>query len=375
MRRLRVLAGLPLAILAATASAQRSDPPPQPSEEPALAILNEGSSARSDAERLVFIDRALAMLLQPTPFRGAVLCTRGALLERMDRQQEARAAFDQCRQLRPDDPRVLMAIALNDAQDKRPSDSARLIMRAVTIDPHAADQVDPSSMDTVVRQLRYARQDALANDLLSRLATTGYARLNPAAFSDAAFVAVLSRVQQGNVEGAVQMLPSVIAPEPGLKMLIDRQFAPIWPSVEQWAGTDLSIQRKALLDGARSTYEATPTPASRVAYAVALVDTGHRQQGIAVLEERQQRRPQSRDPATPFARLCRRRGDARPQYTRDGRARDTGGCRILRRLACMCGRGCWQTRVGPDRIKARENRLCQRRRRGDARPRLCWLIG
>ena len=285
MRRLRVLAGLPLAILAATASAQRSDPPPQPSEEPALAILNEGSSARSDAERLVFIDRALAMLLQPTPFRGAVLCTRGALLARMDRQQEARAAFDQCRQLRPDDPRVLMAIALNDAQDKRPSDSARLIMRAVTIDPHAADQVDPSSMDTVVRQLRYARQDALANDLLSRLATTGYARLNPAAFSDAAFVAVLSRVQQGNVEGAVQMLPSVIAPEPGLKMLIDRQFAPIWPSVEQWAGTDLSIQRKALLDGARSTYEATPTPASRVAYAVALVDTGHRQQGIAVLEE------------------------------------------------------------------------------------------
>ena len=225
------------------------------------------------------------LLLQPTPFRGSILCARGAILDRMDRRQEARAAFDQCRQLRPEDPRVLMSIAFEDAEEKRPMEAARLIMRAVTIDAHVADHVDPSSMDTVVRQLRYARQDALANDLLSTLATSGYARLNPAAFSDAAFVAVLGRVQQGNLEGAVRMLPSVIAPEPGLKMLIDRQFAPIWPSVEQWAGGDLSTQRRVLLDGARSTYEATPTPASRVAYAVALVDTGDRPQGIALLEE------------------------------------------------------------------------------------------
>jgi hypothetical protein len=285
MKLKQLVVGLVLAAFATATAAQRPDPAPLPSEEPALPFLMQSSTVATDTERLVLIDRALALLLQPTAFRGSILCYKGATFDRMDRRQEARAAFDQCRQLRPDDPRVLMAIAFDNLQDQRPVDAAGLIMRAVAVDPHAADDLDPSSMDAVVRQLRYARQDALANELLAKLATTGYARLNPSAFSASAFAAVLNRVQQGNLEGAVQMLPSVVAPEPGVKMLIDRQFAAIWPSVERWAGGDLSIQRKVLLDGARSTYEAAPTPSSRVVYAAALVQTGHRQDGIALLDK------------------------------------------------------------------------------------------
>lgn len=284
MKLRQALCGVVFAATAAAAVAQHSEPIPLPSEEPALAVLTRSSTAASDSERLDLIDRALALLLQPTAFRGSILCYKGAVLDHMGRRQDARAAFDQCRQLRPDDPRVLIAIAFDNAQDQKPVEAAELIMRAVAVDPHAADYVDPSSMDSVLRQLRYVRQDRLANDLLAGLATTGYARLNPSAFSDAAFAAVLSRVQDGNLRGAVQMLPSVIAPEPGVKMLIDRQFEAIWPSVEQWAGGDLSVQRKVLLDGARSAYEAAATPANRVAYAVALVQTGHRQDGIALLD-------------------------------------------------------------------------------------------
>lgn len=273
-----------LVTIATVASAQSFEPAPLPSEEPALAILNQGGAATSDIELLGRLDRALATLLQPTPFRGTILCARGAVLARLNRPDEARAAFDQCRQLRPDDPQVLMAIAFDEVRRQRPTEAARLVRRAVALDPHAADHIDPSMMDTIVRQLRYTGQDGMADDLLATLATTGYARLNPDAASDLAFQAVLRRIDQGDREGARRMLPSVIAPEPGLKMLIDRQFEAIWPSADAWAGGDLSVQRKALLDGARATYDATPTPASRVAYAVALVDTGHRQEGIALLD-------------------------------------------------------------------------------------------
>lgn len=268
----------------AAEAAQNSDPVPTSTEAAALPLLAEAARVTTDTERLSLVNRVLAQLLQPTQFRGAVLCYKGGILQQLNRRQDARAAFDQCLQLRPNDPKALMAIAFDKAQEQRPAEAAAMIMHAVAIDPHAADDIDPDSMATLDRQLRYARLDNIANDLLGKLALAGYARRNPNAFSDAAFAAVLSATQQGNLKAAVQLLPSILSPEPGIKMLIDRQFTAIWPSVEQWAGDDFSSQRTALLNGARATYEAAPTPANIITYAEALVQTGHLKDGVDLLD-------------------------------------------------------------------------------------------
>jgi tetratricopeptide (TPR) repeat protein len=266
-------------------AAQNSDLVPTPTEASALPLLAEAARAATDSERLSLVDRALAQLLQPTQFRGAVLCYKGGILQQLSRRQDARAAFDQCLQLRPNDPKALIAIAFDKAQEQRPAEAAVMVMRAVAIEPHAADDIDPDSMATLDRQLRYSRLDNVANDLLGKLALAGYARRNPSAFSDAAFAAVLSATQQGDVKAAVQLLPSILSPEPGIKMLIDRQFAAIWPSVEEWAGADLLAQRTAFLNGARATYEAASTPANTIAYADALVQTGHLKEGVDLLDK------------------------------------------------------------------------------------------
>ncbi len=66
-------------------------------------------------------------------------------------------------------------------------------------------------------------------------------------------------------------------------MLIDRRFASIWPEIERWAGTDLSLQRRTLLEGASETYKIARTATSRLAYINALSSTGHTEDAIEAL--------------------------------------------------------------------------------------------
>ena len=276
---------LAAALLVATpAIAQRHEPLPLPTEQPALPLLGQAARTANPAARLALIDRALALLVQPTPLRGWVLCGRAATLRDLHRDDEARDAVDQCRQLRPDDPRVLVFQAFSETERQRPVEAAQLLLRAAELDPAAVNDVDPSSMGTVFRLLRYQHQDALADRLIVRLATAGYARQDPETFAGFALVAVRSRVAAGDLAGARALLPGILSPAVGLRLLIDRRLQPIWPDVERWAGMDLSVQRHALREGARGAFELTPTPAHRVAYAVALASTGHRREGIDLLD-------------------------------------------------------------------------------------------
>lgn len=280
-------AGAGLAMLAAAiagpAGAQRPAPRPLPAERPALAVIATLDAATDDKQRLAIVDRALALLPQPTPFRGAALCERGALLARLDRPAEARTSFDQCRALRPDDGRPLVAIAYDEASHDRAADAARLVLRAVRIDPRALDGTDSDSMNGLLRQLRYAGADTLYDQLVAVLADTGFARSDAAAFSTYTLGAVGHHVETGELDQARALLPSIIAPADGVTLLIDRRYAPIWPAVEAWAGGDLSAQRAALIASARAAFTLDPAPAARLHYADALAATGSRAEAIGLV--------------------------------------------------------------------------------------------
>ncbi len=280
-----VAASVGLLGLSGALSAQQVEPAPLVAEQPALAVLNQLGGAPSDAARLVLFDRALALLPQPTALRGHVLCGRAALLGRLHREDEARLGFDQCRQLLPDDPNVLLPIAFDESRRKRPVEAAQLIIRAAKRNAPGLDHIDADMMATILRQLDYAGAGDLGDTLIDALVSAGYPRDNPGVFSQYVQTAILYRLRIGDGATAAQLLPSVLSPRAGVAMLVDRRYAPIWPAIEQWAGSDLSVQRAALLAGARATFEAHETPETRLAYAQALVNTGHRGDAIALLDQ------------------------------------------------------------------------------------------
>ena len=285
MRRILVSIALLAATSASVSPAQVTDTPPAASEMPAMAILQQVANAPTDTARLELVDRALVLLVQPTAFRGQILCARAALLEQMDRSTEARAGFDQCRLLRPNDPNVLLPIAFDESRRQRPVEAARLLIRAASLRAAALDGVDSDLIATILRQLYYAKQDDVANELVTTLVSAGYPRDNPVVLSDYVRIAILSRLRAGDTAGATQLLPSILSPGVGIGMLIDRQFAPIWPAIEQWAGDDLSIQRRALVSAARAAFETSGSAAARNRYAAALVETGHRDDAIDLIDQ------------------------------------------------------------------------------------------
>jgi len=98
-----------------------------------------------------------------------------------------------------------------------------------------------------------------------------------------ALITVRERVRRGDLVGATALLPSIISTRVGVKLLIDRQYEPIWPGVAQWAGGDLKMQRELLLQNGQAVFKAASTPSNRVAYAMALKETGHRAEAITLL--------------------------------------------------------------------------------------------
>lgn len=258
---------------------------PNDAESAAIPILQELNASDSPDEKLQKIDRALALLPQPTRFRGYVLCMRGANLAVLERRDEARNAFDQCRQLRPDDLAAVAAIAFDDVRLGRAVEAANALLRVMARQPRLLENFDPATADGVLRMLDYEGQTALAGDLATALVSAGIARDNQTAFSRYAVMAVRRALESGKTDAAIALLPQITDPTKGLDMLIDRRYAAIWPAIETWAGSDFAQQRAALLNGADAKFRESANAENRFNYANALQHTGSRDDAISLLRE------------------------------------------------------------------------------------------
>jgi hypothetical protein len=260
----------------------------QPTAEERLALPHVADAMRAttpDARRKSF-DAAMALLPQPTRFRGAVQCLRGPMLMSADAAANRAAglqAIDECYRLNPDVPLAqrVKADALFFTNDW--AGGATLLASAIRREPRLARGLNDSRLDTLFRRLGYARAFAERRALVAALAGTDVARNDAARYSGWVRESVLERIGTGDLAEAARLLPYVVDPADGLQMLVDRRYEPLWPRIDEWAGGTLEVQREALVRAARASYDIEPTLARARSVAGVLARTGHAGEGAALL--------------------------------------------------------------------------------------------
>ncbi len=269
---------------------------PLPAELPALKLLNTVDKQATPEARLLLIDRVLTLLVQPTSFRGQILCERAITLDSLNRPEDALVGFRQCLQLIPNDSNALYNLGLAEVSSQNPKEGVERIIQAIGLDPDVAKYIDAEDFSSFQRKLAYAGAMQLSDRLTETLVKAGWSRENPAAYSEVVAEAIRHRLAANDKAGALELLPSVITPRSGVGMLIDRRYSGIWTEIERWGGTDLSVQRRALIDGATNTYRTAQSPTSRIAYINALYNTGRSTEAIAELEHWSRESSLNQDP-------------------------------------------------------------------------------
>lgn len=274
---------LSIVLLLALSSVRVAAQEKPPREATTAEVFRRLQTMPDAAQQLTVIDRALAALMQPTPDRGMLLCMRSEVLEGLNRSAEARLSFDQCRVLLPNEPKVLLASARYNLIDGRPVEATGQLIRAAALQPSLVNQVSVETMQSLLRQLRYAGRDELASQLIETLVSTGYGREDPRAFSALLLSVIIYRLNDGKTAEAVALLPSMIDPDAGLRLMIDRRATSIWPDLDRWAGGDFTAQRNAYVEATQARFLAENTPAALRPYADALAKTGRRADAIKLL--------------------------------------------------------------------------------------------
>lgn len=262
-----------------------SFPEPLPQERGALPHLGRAMQASDPKVAIENFDLALGQLPQPTGFRGMVQCMRGGALMHDEQQAQAEAAIDECYRLLPGHPATQMTRAMLYMEKGDFVRAAPLIATAIGAAPNIREGFPVQQAGVVLSGLDYARRDDVREQFVRKLVEAGYGKDDPTFYSGIAREAVLDRVRRRDISGAVALLPGITDPEDGLMMLIDRRFDAIWPQLEEWAHTDLAVQRDMLVRQARAAADVAGTPEARLGLTGVLERTGHRAEAKRLLAE------------------------------------------------------------------------------------------
>lgn len=294
----RVLAsGLCLAVLAlgaitradaAPASAASSELPHN--ELAAFELLRQSEHAADFAETESLLQRALALVPDPSPLRGMIVCTLGGQLfhksyEDRTYQPKAIAMAEECNRLMPNLPAAQLLSGMAKLTSGQARAGGALVLASMQAEPRLLGPIDIATMDGIFRQLRYARATDLLDEMRLFLVKVGYGKDNPRFFGDMAIDAMAASIARQSSSEALALLPQIMDPEPGLRLLIDRRFEPIWPMVEQWAGGDLKQQRDANVAAARAQFKVDPSLPNRRILADTLWGSGLRAEAVQLLKQ------------------------------------------------------------------------------------------
>lgn len=273
---------LGMAAIMAPATPARSEYLPQPEE---IALPGERTLLTATLSRLVAdpgaepgkaltaLDGVLARLGEPTKLRGFIQFARADLLERLDRELEAREAIEESIRLLPGYSGPLHRGAMLYAYSDHGGRAADYLIRASHIDPDLVRQLDDYEINNLLTRLRYDQRRVA--QLSERLLEIGWLGDSLESRSQLAVGAITGRVAANDLPAAKRFIPKLLLPSHSRLLLIQNKYQGLWPDIESWAGPKLEKQWPIYLAESREKWRATNDPAQAKAYADALSDAGH----------------------------------------------------------------------------------------------------
>lgn len=247
--------------------------------------------SKDRAESVALLQRGLALVPEPGVARGRLSCALAgvqydqAVVVNQFNRRDMMAAMDECNRLLPGDAMAQLMGGIANVMTGQVRKGALLLMASAKTRPQLLDSVEIAQMQIVLRKLGYANETGLANAWRALLVQHGYGKDDPKFFGEMALDAIAGFVDAHSNSEATALLPQIMTPDYGLRMLIDRRFEPIWPMVEQWAGGDLKRQREAITAAASAQFRIDPSLVNRRILADALWSTGRRDEALTLLKQ------------------------------------------------------------------------------------------
>lgn len=274
-------AALALIVLAHPSGAQPFDPMADatPAEQillPELAgIMGEHTGAETARILLPRVEALLAKLPSPTPFRGYVQFVRAEMLvqttpDDLAINAAARAAAEEAIRLLPNDARPKMLATYIYTFGGNAGRAADLWLGLSRDDPTMAADSDVYMIGALLGRLN-DEGDRRRVDLVSqRLVDIGFKNADPLDQSSLIMTSLKAKWRAGDRAGAEALVPSLLHPEQHAALLIDKEYQPLWPAIERWAGPRLERQWPAYLNEMKRNWEASQSLRAGTPYADAL---------------------------------------------------------------------------------------------------------
>ena len=212
---------------------------------------------KKPAAVLATLDQALARLPRPTQLRGLVQMSRATGLKELGREPEAILAAEEAIRLLPNYSGPLLMASELYAYSNRTSVSTDYLLRASEIDPVAVRSLPDYEVDNLIRRLGNANDTKRIRLVSKRLLAIGWTGTSISSRSRLAKAAIEQAVDDGDLAGARQLIPSLVVPGDSYALLMMKRYRPIWSDIEAWAGARLEKQWPTYLEEARSRWEAS----------------------------------------------------------------------------------------------------------------------
>lgn len=251
----------------------------QPDERPLLPQLRDAlAQADREGANIPALDQLLAKLREPSPLRGLVQFARGTALLDAERVPEARQAILESIRLLPNySAPLFVASQLYAFNSSEPGVAVDYFLRASNIDPQIGERLDDYGANNMLTRLADVNDERRAILLSERLLKTGWSKGDPATLSRMAMIILEARIEDGDLTGAEELVSKIASPSNFLRLLTEKKFAALRPSVADWAGPQLEKQWPIYLGQARAEWEASRDPDAGGSYAQALALAGHDQ--------------------------------------------------------------------------------------------------
>lgn len=237
-RRLLLVTGTAMLVMAVPARAEFL-PPFQdlggPEDQAIVADLAEimsGLSQPSDT-RLEALDEILNRLTRPNRLRGLAQFLRGLALLGEERALPAREALEESIRLLPGYSGPLIVASSAEIYSDRPDRAVDYLLRASRIDPEIVRQIPDYELWNILERLETGPH---RRQLASRLFEIGWLGESLSRRSSLARTVIEARVEDGDLNGARNMIPHLASPMQVRSLLMQNAYRELWPDLEEWAG-------------------------------------------------------------------------------------------------------------------------------------------